>query len=51
MSLPSTPNKSQLFSLVKKMLSDVAYKIGGDLSDEAKKSMDMWEIQFEEPTE
>ena len=33
------------------MLSDLAFKVGGDLADEAKKSMEMWEIPFEEPSE
>jgi hypothetical protein len=28
------------------MISDAAYRLGGDLADSVKKELDMWEVPF-----
>ncbi len=30
------------------MISDAAYRLGGDFADSVKKELDMWEIPFRE---
>lgn len=36
---------------MRKFISDTAYQVGGDMSDEVKKELDMWEVPFTEPGE
>jgi hypothetical protein len=37
----SLPNKSEIYQTVFQMISDAAYRLGGDLADSVKKELDM----------
>ena len=43
------PNKSKLFPKIRDYLYSSAFRLGGDLSDETRKELEMWEIPFREP--